>query len=390
MANYVLQWASGVPYLSILPSEKVENIDEFLTKVPNFQEGSAHITSGTVSIDGGASLVFWVKGGFRADSALITVPSAKSITFKSGSDFIAEPGSDLLIEGDTIIDADVAVQGGLFTWQADANVNFYSEDNYFLQGSGLIFSGLLGNIAQLNIGQYSRMFVSNTGAIDLDSGSDITFKSGSLTALNTGAFFNVYTTLFAVKPGGKITVDGSGSVAQIIFDGGNALCTLQDGAELTTINALVAFSTGTTFTLTSSCTTSDASTRTRSGPEILSGNGASTRWRQQHPSNATQTLTVQNGDTFYIPTGVSADITYTLAQPSPVAAIRAKFKRKCSGAEAGAVFLATHSGPNIVKFNQGNSTEAGAEVEYNVSASRWEPLLWSGNVGGSVTPGQPL
>lgn len=388
--NYTLQWLSGVPYLSALPSANIQVIDEYLTKVPNFAEGSAHLTSGTVSLDGGASLVFWVKGGFRADSALITIPVAKSITIQSGGSLVADSGSTLSIAGSTSVTGDVDFSIGTTSFLVGSSCEVFSDAFQFLQGSFLSFNGAPGDLAQLNMQADSRLFLSSGGLLELETGALFKLKSGSTATIKSGAFFVVESDDFTVL-GGQITVDGSGApVSELLATGANAAIVVENSAALSVSGASFALSSSATFSLASSCTTTDASTTTRSGPELLSGPDATTAYRQVYPTNASQTLTVQYGDTFYCPTGVGANITYILAQPSPIRSVRAWFKRKLAGSEPGDVTLSTHGGPTpIVKFNQGNSTEAGAMVEYNIAAGRWEALSWCGNVGGTI-PGQPL
>lgn len=390
MANWTLLRALGFAIKSRLWNYEMNAIDEYLVKTPNFSDGSTHTATGVVTLAGAG---MHVSGAFTADSAAITISSGKTLTIASGGTITTISGSTSTFAGAATVTSTWAFSGaGKATFAGSTAWDITAGTSYVRAGAVISVFGAVSIDAG---GAFTSSDPTVTGSWD----GVWTFSSSSQTDFNTSATLNIFTTAATIKPGAKVTVDGSGgSVAEILFSGANAKLNINNGqfiaqgassVAITGTSTLSVFGT-VAITLGSSTTTTDASTRTRSGPETLNGNNATTSYRQVFPSNATQTLTVEHGDTFYCPSGVNADITYTLAQPSPIKALRAKFKRKLSGTETGDIWIATHTGPtNIVRFNVGNTTEAGAEVEYNVAASRWEPLLWSGNVGGTSTPGQP-
>ena len=90
MANYTIQLPWGVPYKSKLPSAKIEVIDVYLSKVPNFVDGSTHTAAAQVIL-GGAGM--WVTGAFQADSADITITNGKALDVLSGGQISTASGS---------------------------------------------------------------------------------------------------------------------------------------------------------------------------------------------------------------------------------------------------------------------------------------------------------
>jgi len=82
MANWILK--GPYAFKEKLPSADVNDMDTYLTKVPNWVDGSDH-TASTQVILRGAGL--YVIGAFKADSAEVIIPSGKSFTSASGSTF---------------------------------------------------------------------------------------------------------------------------------------------------------------------------------------------------------------------------------------------------------------------------------------------------------------
>ena len=85
MSNWPLYFASGVGFNGFLPSAFVDSVDEFLTKVPNWMDGSDHTASGQVKLRGAGLRVY---DNFQADDATITITSGKSLAAVSGSTFV--------------------------------------------------------------------------------------------------------------------------------------------------------------------------------------------------------------------------------------------------------------------------------------------------------------
>jgi hypothetical protein len=80
MANWVL--VGPFAHKAILPSDFVNDVDTFLTKVPNWEDGSDHTAANPVILRGA---LFHVMGEFEADDADITITTGKALTAEAGS-----------------------------------------------------------------------------------------------------------------------------------------------------------------------------------------------------------------------------------------------------------------------------------------------------------------
>lgn len=85
MANWSLQ--GPFPYKSVVPSNWATDLDEYLTKVPNWIDGSDHTAASQVILRGAG---LYVVGAFRADDAQVTISSGKSFIAASGATFTVQ------------------------------------------------------------------------------------------------------------------------------------------------------------------------------------------------------------------------------------------------------------------------------------------------------------
>lgn len=107
MANWSL--VGPFPYKSKVPSDWANDLDTYLTKVPNWMDGSDHTTSGSVILRGGQ---LYVVDDFRADSARITITTGKSLTVNSGGAVVFGGAVEVEFSAPRAYDANIkGVQG---------------------------------------------------------------------------------------------------------------------------------------------------------------------------------------------------------------------------------------------------------------------------------------
>lgn len=243
MAVWPLLRALGWTAKTRLFAAEMQTVDEFLVKVPNFQDGSTHNGTGAVTLAGTGGLV--CTAPFTGTQCQITVPTGKTIEL-TGTGAI-NAGATSTING-----ASGAQVLGLFRLGPNAVWTC---------------NGSAGNVAQVIYGQYSTCVFSSGSAISCSSGSSFTLGSGCTVAVTVGGGgnpgsvtigaagalnvsavgqLNINTAFATLGAGAVLTCNGVlGNVAQVIF-GQYSSCTVQSGGGVTC-------NSGSLFTLGSGC-----------------------------------------------------------------------------------------------------------------------------------------
>lgn len=322
MSNYGLQWAGGVPHKSKLPSAKIEVIDVYLTKVPNWSDGSDHTTAGQVILRGEG---LYVVHKFRADDAQVTITSGKTFTTNSGS--------TTTLNGAGTIGAEFVVSGS-------GQIAFESGTDLIVRaGATATIQGAFEDPGLLVMNEHATMNAEDGSFINVYG--TFNYESTAVANLLAGGAFNVYGSGFVIKPGATVSVTGTGGSPSEVAWGANTEASFGDGAELN-------LNKGSSMTISSSTAVLHEGTETRSNYTVMIGADAYVGLRVANMSNTTGTLNAWENDLWHLEDALAADIVKTLAVPPGSRKVRTIIRRTATaGADTFKCTLKNHDGAAI-------------------------------------------
>jgi hypothetical protein len=293
-------------------------------------------------------------------------------------------GSGLTVAGELrATDAiDVTFQGGgAATWDAGATATF--------DGAGAIC--LFDNDALLSVTDDAEFRLNRAGDYMLraydpgtgqqlrlygdwygHTGSQTTYESGSAVDCEAGCAFGIDC---ATTMGANSTF-GYQSGHASTFQAG-ASCTFQTGTDLVAQNgARVNFNSGSTFT--------NGATQTRTGAETLSGNTATTKYRQATLSIVADDTIYVTADTWVVPASLATGgRNYTISTSGASAGMRLKIRHSASaGVNVAGSFYLISGGTGYTMFFCGLGYHAFIEVEFD--GTDWQLLDAKSYNGGSL------
>lgn len=337
MANWTLLRALGFALKSRLYSFEMEDVDTFLTKVPNFAEGSDHSSSAPVKL-GGSGL--WLYGPFRSDD-VATIYGRMNFdhteglghanwrtgtvsTWETGAQCAWQAGTVLSITGTSNTTLQLSVftsrwdfSGSKLNFNSGSLVNGNAGSTWAWAGTGLAATvlsfgayttlGLVGTSlghAIINFGAFSELNMTAASAGSFALGVPIADSSSWTRSAGTHLFTGTSLLQFAgssgITIGSGITIDASGA---------NLIGTYNVGSSTWNV-------TGAAWTFGSGSTLSVNTDILRTKADIPTGTGAFRAHRAAVDIPTSGTMNVTVGDAFRIPNNNSGDLTVTLATPS--------------------------------------------------------------------------
>jgi hypothetical protein len=382
MANYTIQWAGGVPYKSKLPSAKVEVIDVFLAKVPNFVDGSSHSAAAQVIL-GGAGM--WITGAFQADDADVTITSGKRVRVLSGGQLTTASGSTATYGGTstwngvgTINSVFYVSSSGDVVVQSGGGIQWESGATGVVNSGGLVFvDGVIGTPGKIQIGEFGVLQVDNDGYLTANAGSvvtvngEFTFSATSDVELSAGGVFDVYGSGFTFRPGATVNILGTGGSPSELAWGSDTTASFASGAALE-LNA------GSTMFLSTTSTVTDGSYTARTGPTVHSLSTGYTGWRGGSAPTTTQTVNAHENDFWRFDNALAADITLTLAVPPSGRKCSVSYERTI-GINAFGVSFNNHDGTLLGTLPANGGGTATGTITFQFDGTNWFKLHWSGS-----------
>lgn len=337
MANWTLLRALGFALKSRLYSAEMEDVDTFLTKVPNFAEGSDHSSSAPVKL-GGSGL--WLYGPFRSDDVATIYGrlyldhseglghtifgTGTGTTWQSGAQVSWLAGSVLSITGtdNTTLQLSVFtsrwdIYGSKLNFNSGSIVNGNAGSTWAWAGSWLAATALsfgayttlqligtsLGH-AVINFGAFAELNMTAASSASFGSGVAIADSSSWTRSAGTHLFTGTSLLQFAgssgITVGSGVTLDASGMNLVGTFNVGSSVWNL----------------TGAAWTFGSGSTLNVNTDILRTKADIPTGTAAFRAHRAAVDIPTSGTMSVTVGDAFRIPNNNSGDLTVTLATPS--------------------------------------------------------------------------
>jgi hypothetical protein len=317
MAHYDHEKPGGVWGLfALLSSGIMSSIDKKLTKAINGDEGGTW-TPQNPNLPGAACPIIiggdglQVPGPFVATDAAITITSGKYLTINSGAFLQANNGSHTYLNGVVDLHNTLTVSvsgttgrinfgantfltmgstsllevasGGVLTFDPGSHGYVTAGGVVEVQGSfgspaGLLFTNFatarFATGSLLLIDANGSLRVNSLGGIFIDAGGTIQ-NAGS--AVNSGTVNFTSTSAFTLHGTNTIKSDASLAIEAGASVQSAASITMFASTVLSILSAAtVAIRTGATLLLETGSTMTDGSTRTRTGPEIISGDLAVT------------------------------------------------------------------------------------------------------------------
>jgi hypothetical protein len=274
VANWTVLRAAWTGVTRLLNLE-LQKIDTFLTKVPNFFEGSSHNAAAQVEL-GGAGLklngatALEVNGTAKWDSgAVADFLSGANVFIRSGAFLTAQAGSTVGLNG--------TINSAAATWNFTGFGTSTFGTNWQTTFNGDVFFGPTPSGIVIFNGAVS---INSTCTVDVASGGVVEWLSGAHLNVDGGAFINIagsvtfdlFSTM-TVHSGGGINLQ-SGSNFDLRGAG-----EVHSGATLTMSGTLL-YATAAVL-IDSDTIITDASATNRTGPTTRTGNAAIDGWRYE-------------------------------------------------------------------------------------------------------------
>lgn len=301
----------------------------------------------TVQIDGAGGLSFGADaahpvpfGGYLTGTPQQLIYSGGPPIFTTGLVVGQSAAGDLILDGTAGHNARLIVQG------ANGSATFAATTAWFL-------STALAQITSTGV-----LTVNDGGSISVGSGgagASVVIQAASVVTVVNGGFLNV---------AGKLNIGGTGAIE------------LANGSGAT-------FDSGATLVMAAGSVTSDASARTRSGKETLSGAGARTAHRRSGAGFGAQTVDV-SADIWLIPPTPGVDGIYTLRSTSAPIPTQGEVITcvRHGASDAHTALFRREDGTTLLAFAISTTHTVSADFEFD--GVNWWPLRFSGTVGTEI------